>query len=323
MAFQSGTITADGVTTFGYDLLFDELVSFLTTNTDLVTAGQEWTTEYYDATGSTSTNRYVYLNGPGLAGTDEIHVNIIRRAITGTTYPVYNWAVRGATAYDSEEDFNNQPGTSNTAELVLWDESMPYWFMADGRRFIMVAKVSNLYISLYCGFFLPYATSDEYPYPLTIIASSDDPYRSYLESVDRIAGFFNPTSNETTSYAPGYVRLRDGTWTGIINATSTSTNRYARIWPWYNADEVSNMDDINIKGNYDGSFTLIPSILHTIDFIDSNKGACLGELSGVYWVSGGFYNEPEDIIQVSSDNYLVVPSANRIDFNDFAAIKEE
>ena len=33
---------------------------------------------------------------------------------------------------------------------------MPYWFIANGRRFIVIVRVSSVYQSAYAGFILPY-----------------------------------------------------------------------------------------------------------------------------------------------------------------------
>ena len=323
MAFQSGTITANPPTTYGYDLLFTELVTFLTTNADLVAANQNWVTERYDTTGGVDVDRYVYLRGPGLAGTDQIHVVIEREAERTGIQPAYNWDIRGCTDFDLELPYFQQPGTSSRCEFVLWDESIPYWFFANGRRFIVAARISNIHVNIYCGFYLPFATPSELPYPICVLASSGDVGRSYLEDDGSLSAFYNPFSDSGTSssFAAGYVRQRQGTWTGVINGSETN-NRLAHIWPWEDGD-YSVGADINIAGNYDGSFPLIPTYIYISEFANSGTGAVYGELDNVFWVSGGPFNEVEDRIQVGADNYLVVSGGRRIGFNDFAAIKEE
>lgn len=317
MAFQSGTITADPPNTYGYDLLFTELVTFLTTNADLVAANQNWVTERYDSTGAVNTNRYAYLRGPGLSGTDQIHIVIERKEEITGAQPSYNWGLYGAADFDLTATFDNQPGTSPRCDFVLWDESISYWFFANGRRFMVAARISNIHLNIYCGFHLPFATPFEFPYPIVVLASTGDIGRSYLENDDQLFSFFDP-QDTLTNTAAGYVRLRDGQWTGVIQGTETN-QALAHIWPWFG----SGNDGLNVISNYDGTFSLFPNYLYSAEFPNSGTGAVLGQLEGVYWVSGGPFNQLEDRIQVGADNYLVVGSGRRIDFNNLAALKEE
>jgi hypothetical protein len=111
------------------------------------------------------------LKGPG-GGSDEIFVNL------ETDYSVsgdwYNWRLYGATGFIAGNvlDFATQPGTSLPVGLSLWQASIPYWFIANGRRFMVIAKINTTYHALYAGFILPYATPSQYPYPLMIGGSN-------------------------------------------------------------------------------------------------------------------------------------------------------
>jgi hypothetical protein len=53
----------------------------------------------------------------------------------------------------------------------LWQNSIDYWFYVNNTRVIVIAKIGVYYISMYAGFFLPYALPAEYPYPYFIGAT--------------------------------------------------------------------------------------------------------------------------------------------------------
>ena len=153
----------------GYDDLLDKLKTFLTTNSSLVSDNEQWTVHNDRVVGTT---REVYLSGPGLSNSESIHVNIQRMAPDLTTN-AHNWQVRGATSYDSSQTYEAQPNISRDQYFPLSAAGVPiqYWFFANGRRFIIVAKVSTTYLSCYCGFYLPYALPSEFPYPKKMILS--------------------------------------------------------------------------------------------------------------------------------------------------------
>src|SRR3546814_13562475 len=55
--------------------------------------------------------------------------------------------------------------------FLLWPNAMTYWFYVNDRRLVVVAKIGVYYMSLYAGFFLPYALPDEYSYPYFVSAT--------------------------------------------------------------------------------------------------------------------------------------------------------
>ena len=61
--------------------------------------------------------------------------------------------------------------------IPLKNESMNYWFVANGRRFIIVVKVEQYYLSMYCGFMLSIWDLDlENTYPMYIGGSHNNNY---------------------------------------------------------------------------------------------------------------------------------------------------
>jgi len=263
---------------------------------------EAWTQLAMDT--SITDERIAYLQGPGLSGGDEIHVNI--RQFKNVPSDYYNWQIRGAVAYNPLVPFDQQPGTSPAANLPLWQSAIPYWLIANGRRFILIAKVSTTYQTMYGGFILPYATSAEMPYPMFIGASASTVLR-WSDGSYRLSSFWD--SAQTTSY----IRHFDGAWLEIANFQARTDTQRVELtpntcWPWE--------QDWAIGRNQDASYGLLPAVLHA-----TYSGANVyGELDGVYFVLG-FSNAAEDIMDIGSDDYLVVQSAYRTGRRDYAAIK--
>lgn len=273
--------------------------------TDSGTMGaQAWTVEADDTT-SVANERFLYLTGPGLAGTDAIHVNIRAFRSIGADY--YNWQIRGSVSFNPILAWALQPGTSPAANLLLWQSGMSYWLIANGRRFILIAKVSTTYQVLYAGFILPYATSAEMPYPLYIAGGAASGLIRWSAGTYRLGSPWDAPQNAN------WLRGFDGSWVNITNFDDRDdTTRIARAdnccWPWE--------EDYVLGQNLDGTYTLLPAVVHGT----ANAGAVYGELEGVSFVTG-FATAAEDVIEIGGDDHLVVQSAYRTDRRSYAAIK--
>lgn len=317
MATTSGTVT-------GHDALLTSLRTFLTTNADLVSASQTWTVLKEE---TISGNRYIYFRGPGLAGTDEIFVNI--RSFEDTAAGRYNWEIRGATGFNTNLSFDSQPGVTpksgnESITFVSWQFSLPYWFVANGRRFIVVTQLSSTWSTVHGGFILPYATSGEFSYPNYIASTCGNlTYTPSTPDDFHMGSFFNP-SVETISTNPVFARgaayLSDfsNVWQHVFNYTTfgsvplTSGAGQGLVWPYAPGYRSTN----NIKDNHDGGFTFFPSIISS----NQNDGNVFGEIEGVYGVSG-FNNAASNTAVINSENYLIIPTWNRIGNHEFAAIR--
>ena len=99
------------------------------------------------------------LKGVGLAGTDEIYVAIQ----TETSSDYGNWKLRGYVTYNPGVAFDAQYNSSQTYYALLTLSAMPYWFVANGRRIVVVVKTGTYYECVHLGMFLPYATPAQYP----------------------------------------------------------------------------------------------------------------------------------------------------------------
>jgi len=282
-----------------------DLLSKIRTHLTSGTLGSEvWQSLAYNTGGAEDT---LYLKGPGLSGTDEVYVNI--RTVTDTGLDMYNWEIAGAVAYNSENSYDLQPGMSPLGHTLFWDSSIPYWLIVNGRRFILIAKVSTTYHTCYCGLYLPYATSSEMPYPMAIMTSSGGNVAKIRWSNGnyRVGGFWDPIDGSS------YVRHWNGSWVPMANLqfrddTTRLDMNVSCVWPW----EV----DYGLGMNIDGQYGILPAVMHS----SYGDGNVFGELEGVFFVSG-FSQGAEDTITIGGSQYLVVQSVYRTGRRDYAAIK--
>lgn len=305
MAYQTGTAS-------NYLDLMDKLRAFVTDSG--VMGSQAWTVKRWD-----STNGELILCGPGLAGLDEIYVGM--KCFFDTVSDYYNWRLDGFIGYSPNDNFENQPGSilSDRPTLQLWDNSIPYWIVANGRRIILVAKISGRYESMYLGFLLPYATPGQFPYPL-IMGGSGIGNMRWSDDRQIHSSFINPAVNSTSSsdfpIYPSSLKIRrpSGQWKNIANKGSdgsylslSKNNDTAHTWPY-----ITN--PTKLITNLDGSYPIFPIVL--FDTLPS----VYGELDGCYFVPG-YQNGAENIIQIGGVNYLVVQNVFRTTITDFWALQ--
>lgn len=233
------------------------------------------------------------VKGPGAAGVDQVFVGLQRYALSTADW--FNWRVRGFIGYVSENVFASQPGASPARGLPLWDQSTPYWFVANGRRFAVVAKVSTVYESLYGGLVLPYATPQQYPYPVMIGATMNTD--SGTRWSDTGAG------HSTYTYTPGSLALRNvvGSWISPdLHPTLPAAS--ATLY--------------NYRPAPGDSYPLLP-----IELEDSGPNR-YGYLDGVYFTPG-YSAAVEDVVQVSGVDHLMLKNVFRNGVRDFWALRLE
>lgn len=248
----------------------------------------------------------LYLKGPGLAAADNVHVNMY--TVYDESGDWYNLGFMGATGFETLDNFDNQPGVSPVNGMMAWQFQIPYWIVADGRRFIITFKVSTSYMNGYFGLILPYATPTEYPYPLYIGGGYTTPNLRWSNESNNHRSFFDP-------YA-GYMYTIEGTWLLIQNKYDSNGNEIAptvsNIWP-HGGNTVS-----NVRQSPGDVYPMLPMVMHS----SSNGGNVLGELSGCFWCPG-FANASENTIVVDAINYTVFQDVYRTGNIDYYALKME
>lgn len=323
MAVEKGTASNAG------DLLL-KLEKFLTTNPELVRTKQAWevmkdntirpySQEYnMAATGEWQLARTFVAKG--LDGQDKIYVPMALYVDARYTY--YSLTAWTARSYDKEKDLNTQFTATNfqngRSVISLWANPIPYWFVANGRRFIVIAKIAHRYMSMYCGFFLPLATDEEYTYPLYIGGSHNVIEREYQHQTNHTNGsFWKPTfseeGNDGVSYGSCALVIPSGEiiYLGSSDMVMRRPDTFTGVLYPYNWNYKIGLTE-------DGEYVIQP-----IEIMEIHPSPqMLGWLDGVMYVSG-FGNSPERELIVDGKKYLCFPTMVRSGYNDYAAILME
>jgi hypothetical protein len=306
--------------------LLNQLRTFLTSDATLVSLGQNWTEL---ATTSTPYNHVdngitnvvdfeSFLKGPGLSGTEAIFINL--QAFHNTTNDIFNWRANAAVGYSAGAGvkFFNQPGTSPNAFMFLWDQPIPYWFYGNGQRFIVVAKVSTVYESMYGGKWLPYGTPGQYPYPVCIggtggDSNSTDPLAFGNQPGVANLRFSDTSINHGAFFNPAALYWIDdaATWHVICNIATGGGG--ACVFPWYYADTLS---PAWLETNLDGSYPLFVARLDGLTPIN-----LLGELDGVAFTTG-FSASSESTLTVGSNTWTVFQDTFRTGRTNYCVIED-
>lgn len=275
---------------------------------------------------ATAGSEYIW-KAPGNDAASSIYAGILRFTDSGADYD--NWRLGGFTGFDSGQAFASQPGALTRPVVpLLRVGSMPYWFVANGRRVVMIAKISTVYEAMYLGFLNTYANPNQHAYPLVVggsmswanePASSSVNWRwSYSGNEHRAFGIGLGVFTDFNNY-PLRLRRPDGIFQGFgSNRASSSISGY--LWPY-------GYDFSNTVLNLDGGYPLLPIVLHSDDGapgvypgITVSNPQQWGELDGVLAVTG-HGNAAENTVTIGRTKYLVVQNVNRTTKTDYLAVK--
>lgn len=270
-------------------------------------------------------------HAPGNAGGEAIYVGA--KAFSNVTGDYYNWWLSGMTGFDSGLSFEAQPGAlhqngaagsqSQGLILHLWNGSIPYWFIADGRRVIVVAHVSTVYTCAYMGLIeTPYMSPGQWSYPLMIggsgawqaVPALDSTTLRWSYAADENRNFFYPRAiyaNRAANYYQAIVRLVSGTWCGFAGDYNSDAGA-GNVYPLGNSG-------LDLRPNLDGSYPRIPLIFHQAGAGGTDYNH-LGQLDAVAWVTG-HANAAENILTDGRDSWLVIPNVYRSTKKDYAAFR--
>lgn len=320
MAFATGTAT-------NFNDLLDKLVAFLTTNPDLVAAGQQYqvlfdqTLPYTSQESGGLDRRHVVFKAPGLSGLDQIFTAISTRANTANDY--YNWRIMGGTDWNpagiTSTPVDVNTGLINRCEgttlVLFWNQPMTYWFFANGRRWWIVAKVSTTYQSGGAGFVLPSCPPEQFPYPLALWGSHRTEATRWSDTSDWNQGILTGRS---------YLRMPSGAWTPFLgffrnsgngwNDDSFGENCLAPTGSSLNSDATSMRRLLYSRPMPGGEFPIIPvtfvSRFNTSATPNRGQNALLAEADGLFFVPV-FNNGAEDTITIDGVQYIVFQTAHR------------
>jgi hypothetical protein len=263
---------------------------------------------------------------PGNGGLDAILVGAKLFSNVGGDY--YNWRLGGFTAFDPSLVFEQQagyvggPGQSSPSPVLnLWNSTIPYWFVGNGRRVIVVAKISTVYVVGYLGFIAPYASPGSFPYPLAVAGSMAwDGGIGFEPGVGTVSWRWSYVGDQLRNLGIGLpakstdagcqlrVRLATGVWRGFDSGWGEPN--FGRLWPYTDAN---NGGMTNWRPSLDGGYPILPVILH--DTVNT-----YGELEGIGAVTG-FGQAVENTITSGLALWLVVQNVNRTTQIDYFAVR--
>lgn len=298
MAFEIGTAT-------DHNDLITKIVTFVTTTIPIAqrhTALRN-TTET-NIIGDLAADKVVILQAPGLTGTDQIFYGLKIYKSVASDY--YNCQIDGFTGYVSTSTFENQPGSIYGAGQVgigvtLWNQSIPYWLVANAQGFTCCAKIQNAYVIFGAGFLLRYATPGQYPYPLLVHGN--------LPQADA-------TRYSVTTWVSGWKGSRNNLRLRFTNGV------------WLTPDCLPYKQTVNVRNTNSNSNNAVGFYgLHAIDLADtttaSGNGALTnnyGMVENLYYVSG-FNNTVENTLVSGGITYVVIRDGFRTGNNDYIALK--
>jgi hypothetical protein len=335
-----GTPYDNGIVAFTIvagDTAFVATDSFTFDVADGLGATEVYTATRYDTDYDGAGGYELILTGPGTAGDDEILTAIQTVQSAGDDF--YNWRIAGMTAY-SDVDLQYMPGRTKgrLPRLLLWQNKIKYWIVANGRRFVLSTKVSTTYPPCYLGFALPYGLPTQFPYPMVVggaaCPDTTAAYNRYSSTHASNRGFANPYADaaavctasafDTTGDYASLKILHGTSWIKIFGKTGSALQGTNVVWPYCSSHINAGYGAINtlslyLRENIDGSYP----IFNAVPMISNPSNHIVGPLQGVFAMPGFGGIAAEDTFSINGDTYVAFPIVPNADRGDFWALKLE
>lgn len=255
------------------------------------------------------------LRAPGVDNAQQIHVLGGINLDAGVGY--WNFIFRGTRFWtDQNLDIADIPNVTGAHCHLLNNNSIAYWIVAHGGRFVLMTRISGVYEMSYCGFGLPYETPTNHPYPCIIAAPSNS--QTLLFSNSTLADYRNP-------HDPGGggmdVMIPSGVWRDVRNrdgGTAPDGNSggpgFGKVWPWTCSDTADSSLVELIREAVDGSKPVLPAVI-----LLPQDDHAWGEFDGVFYVSGSG-NAAESLMQIGAVDHMNFPNVNRSSPHHWAAV---
>jgi hypothetical protein len=303
MAYQTGTAN-------DYRDLLDKLRTFVVANGWQI---KRWEQKEEDE---------LILQGPGSAGKDQIFVGI--KTYSDKDQDYFNWRLQGMIGFDSNFAFDEQPGAipSIPPAMALWNKSIPYWLVVNARRFVLVTKISTVYMGLYLGFLKVYGSPGQYPYPLMVGGSlapiANKTIERWSDENGALRCFVDPGTNNNTN-ASLVQRKLDGHWQYYANRNYRENYAYGGTF-FHNTWPACKNTVEKVREGLGGEHVLFPiTLIEQFNVSKNTEHNTWGELEGCFHVSG-FGISAEDTLTVSGKTYLLIPNVYRTGINDYWAL---
>ncbi|HAT1683655.1 TPA: hypothetical protein I8Y21_004410 [Klebsiella oxytoca] len=311
-----------GVASSETDLL-QKLDAFLTGNAQLQASGEQWQRLYDHTTpagNGSDASRAIVWQAPGASGGDKIFIGSRTQSRTGSN--TYNLCFCGGSMFSAASVMYDdmRSGFINACQdvAVFADRrDFHYWFVASGRRVIVVTGVNTVYSSAYCGFILPVVTPLEYPYPLVIAASTGTTTLRYSDTTDAHSSIVDPRQKNFWLLYP------DQGWRDIYGRTYSysvpgADSRY--LTPngttRYNSSVLQILSAMQASPG--GHYPLFPVEIRSLEGSGVNF---LGALDGVFWLPGVGRASEDTLSSADGHQYVVFQNGFRITSCDYFAVE--
>ena len=345
MAYRTGTAA-------NHTALWDTLLDFLQNDTSLVASGQAWSIPWQVA----GQPELVLQSAAGA----RVALKRIDNALTAGESVIWMSGCTGVIG--SSISFTDHVNSLSRTPAVFLDQNpMQYWMVANGRRFVVVIKISTVYQAMYGGFFLPYASPTSYPYPLfvggtrgfsgysaaqiavTWRAAEADHYRHFVyakTSNGATSGFDSQAMILTpeASWHAGNIDYNVGAYVlprfvmgprafpEFLGGTSIGDN----LTPTFNSTSSGSNPqrygyaDIRSRlvAGLNGEMPITPVTIMRFNNATSPDPVTFGILDGCFSVAG-VGNTAESLITIGGVNHLVVPNVQRTSAAEYWALALE
>lgn len=325
MAYETGTAT-------DHTDLFNKLVAFLTTNADLITAGEEWSQDWTAPVGAPNESAVVLTGVVGSGDPPKVAMQLVEDAANS----VYEIQLAGVTnILSGADEITGHANVSPIVRIFADPNPMTYWFIGSGRRFIIAVKISTVYSTGYFGLFLPYALPTTYQYPMYIGGAAGlgsnqiDDWRSASDSHNSLA-LPGAVDGPSSQYRPpsASVLSPSAQWEKVVvpppgGSTSTADSS-ATLHPYYDLGNPLSVSTIRSRPQtalqYQVEAFGSDFATHAITIMRKSPASqAYGVLDGVICCQGR-NNASENVITIGADNYLVLQDAFRTTENRYCAV---
>lgn len=267
----------------------------------------------------------IVVRGPGLSGNDQVYIGmaLYQNAIQDSFWIEFVGMTGIIPISESYRDHINV--TPRHCRMFLDIGECEYWFVANGRRFMAVAKISTVFEAMYAGLFLPYGTPLSYPYPLFIGGSAGQirgpstlSWRDEDQGHHHFLWPYSGHTNLTTQFAQ-----EAGAWfidpAGSWRRVNISGNDVWNTWGPRFTNGAYETVQYSVSGIYDrmtdafgGTRILVPSTLVSSFPSDQTWGV----LDGAHRCQG-VLNSAENTITIDGTSWLVVQDVYRTEFDGY------
>lgn len=305
--FETNAPGGSGVSITGIDALVNRIRTVCTT----LLGSQNWTEIHYD--GTAGAIQWMFI-APGLDGTKQIFGGLGSNVDQSMLLRGYFGNYGSDPAWDT--NFNVQP-TTMSSNVPLWANTMTYWLVADGQHVRAVINAGTVWTCFYLGFYLPYATPTEYPYPMFVAGSSagnsisaTNGHRTLICPADGVCRVFTPLNSV---YFVGNKDPGNDNWDNSPNAI---------MFPFYNGYRFTAGQTQYAAP--DGSVALNPLEINI--FTNATlEGGLMGQVDGFFSCSGLDYNgdlfEGGTIVSQGGTDYVLFPNISRLSWNEWGAMR--